>query len=645
MKQSFRPFWSHKNVIAVSHDAAMAAISYVLALYLRLGGSQSGQIPGLLWPGMPLFVLVCVGVFIASKQYRGMWRYASMQDVVTICKSATLAVLIFLPLLFLVTRLDGYPRSALVINWLLLAALLAGPRLLYRLLRERNIAMLLGDRWSWLFPPDHRTPVLLLGMDNNAEMFLRSTQRAECTPYKVVAIVDDDPRLRGRYIHGVKVMGSYAHLEKILWKLGNKGTPPQQLILSLPYLEPDRVRGILAIAEKHGLSMARLPDFDHLQNAVDKNKLKPIAIEELLGRAQIPIAWENIHALIRGRSVLVTGAGGSIGSELARCIAAVEPGCLILLDHSELGLYTIDQDIAARAPQVERTSLLADVRDGATIHHLLQTYRPELIFHAAAIKHVPIAEQNPFEAVMTNLVGTRNLADAARESGALAMVMISTDKAVNPTSLMGATKRAAELYCQALGEESSSKHPTRFMNVRFGNVLGSTGSVVPLFRKQLEAGGPITITDPGMVRYFMTIQEAVHLVLQASVAGMDPAHKSGQIFVLDMGEPVRIIDMAEKMIRLSGLIPGKDITIETIGIRPGEKLYEELFYPDEAPERTNFHGILLAKPRPLAGRAARRHADALERLAASHDLPKMLQALQLLVEEYDPNGLAESFAA
>jgi O-antigen biosynthesis protein WbqV len=645
MKHPFRPLWSHKNAIAITHDGTMAAISYVLALYLRLGGNQYGQINGLLWPGMALFVLVCVGVFFLNKQYRGMWRYASMQDVITICKSATLAVLIFLPLLFFITRLDGYPRSALVINWLLLAALLAGPRLLYRLLRERNIAMILGDRWSWLFPPDSRTPVLLLGMDDNAELFLRGTQRAECAPYKVVAIVDDDPRLRGRIIHGVRVLGSFVHLEKILGKLNKKGTPVQQLILSLPYLEPDRLRGTLAIAEKHGLSMARLPDLDHLQNAVEKTKLRPIAIEELLGRAQIPIAWDNIRALINGRRVLVTGAGGSIGSELARSIASVEPACLMLLDHSELNLYTIDQDIAAKHPQVQRISLLADVRDGPTIHHLMQQHEPELIFHAAAIKHVPIAEQNPFEAVMTNIVGTRNVADAARDTGALAMVMISTDKAVNPTSLMGATKRAAELYCQALGEEASTKQPTRFMNVRFGNVLGSTGSVVPLFKKQLEAGGPITITDPGMVRYFMTIQEAVHLVLQASVAGMDPAHKSGQIFVLDMGEPVRIMELAEKMIRLSGLIPGKDIAIRTIGIRPGEKLYEELFYPEEAPERTGFHGIFLARPRPLAGRAARRHADALERLAASHDLPKMLQALQLLVEEYNPEELVHNHAA
>jgi len=365
----------------------------------------------------------------------------------------------------------------------------------------------------------------------------------------------------------------------------------------------------------------RLTELDHdrMTDEPRSVELRPIMIEDLLNRPQVPLDRDGMARLIQGRRVVVTGAGGTIGSELARQVAAFGPGSLVLIDNGEFALWQIDMELAETHPNVRRQSLIADIRDEARIRSVFEAIRPELVFHAAALKHVPIVEDNPLEGLMTNAAGTRHVADAARSAGAIAMVLISTDKAVNPTSVMGASKRLAEMYCQAL-DIVARKTGTgmRCITVRFGNVLGSTGSVVPLFQRQLARGGPLTVTHPDMRRYFMTVREAVGLVLQANVLGVGearlPADQDGGIFVLDMGEPVKIVDLARQMIRLAGLKPDEDVAIRFTGLRPGEKLYEELFHGKEPPAPTGHPGLLMAHPRTadpaIVGRAIEEIATA-----------------------------------
>jgi O-antigen biosynthesis protein WbqV len=397
--------------------------------------------------------------------------------------------------------------------------------------------------------------------------------------------------------------------------------------------------------------LPRLTDFErNLDNP--ERALEPIALEDLLGRAQAVLDREGMARLIRGRRILVTGAGGTIGAELARQIAALSPGRLVLLDNGEFALYGIEMELRERFPGLRPVPLLRDVRDRAQIGEVVAAEKSEIIFHAAALKHLPMVEANPIEGVLTNIVGSRNVAEAARAHGTLLVVMISTDKAVNPASVMGATKRLAESFCQALDlYEARRRAPlspgTRYVTVRFGNVLGSTGSVVPLFQRQLAAGGPLTVTDPEVTRFFMTVREAVELVLQASALPRDSeaADARGKIFVLDMGEPVKIVDLAHQMIRLAGLRPGRDVGIEFIGLRAGEKLHEELFHPAEPLIPTGNPAIRLAAPRTADYAMLARSIDELEENARSRREERVLQILERLVPEYRRSTLGPSAAA
>ncbi|MFQ5467407.1 MAG: UDP-N-acetylglucosamine 4,6-dehydratase family protein, partial [Kiloniellaceae bacterium] len=398
------------------------------------------------------------------------------------------------------------------------------------------------------------------------------------------------------------------------------------------------LESLLDVADGYGMTMARLPRLTEFRSDEDQRiELRPVAIEDLLGRTRTKLDRAAMRRLIEGRRVLVTGAGGSIGAELARQVAGFDPARLSLLDHSEYLLYTIDMEIADSHPDLPRAAILANVRDGARLARAVAEETPELVFHAAALKHVPMVETNPVEAVLTNAIGVRNMADACRHGAVAEMVLISTDKAVNPTSVMGATKRLAESYCQALdiAARREGKGGTRFVTVRFGNVLGSTGSVVPLFQRQLAAGGPLTVTHPDMRRYFMTVSEAVELVLQASALGVRaPAAEAGKIYVLDMGEPVRIMDLARHMIRLAGLRPDKDIRIQVIGPRPGEKLHEELFHEAEPLLDGGHPGLRLAAPRAANRELLRRGLDDLEAAAAQGRTAVALATLARLVPDY-----------
>ena len=630
---------SPQAFVAFAHDVVMAAVSFVVALYLRLGGSGNfvEYAERLLPTSLPLFVASCAVVFAAMGLYRGVWRYASLNDVTAIVKATAIALLIYLPLQFLLTRLEDLPRSQLVINWLVLVALLTGPRVAYRILRDRRLDYVLKrDRGRSI-------PVLLYGAGDDAELFIRALARQPTTPYEAVGIVSRKGSRVGRRIHGLDVYGTDDQLAEVVARLDRRGRRPRRLIVTVPDIDGERLSALFERADALGMTVARVPRAtDFREGPSEGLELRPIAIEDLLGRPQTVLDRPAMQALCAGKRVLVTGAGGTIGSELVRQVSDFGPARLALLDSSEFALYEIDQELARRHAALPRAALLADVRDARRFNTVLAAERAEIVFHAAALKHVPMVEAHPDEGVLTNAIGTRIVADACVKHGVGAMVVISTDKAVNPSSVMGASKRLAEQYCQALdlAEAKKPRAGTHFVIVRFGNVLGSTGSVVPLFQKQLAEGGPLTVTHPEVDRYFMTVREAVELVLMASAAGAGDRRFSGKVFVLDMGAPVKIVELARQMIRLAGKTPERDIKIAFTGLRPGEKLREELLHAQEDLVPTGTKAILLASPRTSDLKLLARAFDDLERHARAGATPDSLALLQHLVPEYRPTANA-----
>lgn len=617
-----------RNRVAMLHDTAMAALSFVLALYLRLGDQFAAYTDDYVLYGTALFTAISLAVFSGMKFYRSLWRYASVRDLINITKAVTLIVLIFFPLLFLVTRLEGVPRSVPLINWLLLVVMLGAPRFAYRLWKENHAGL------PFSLAGAEKIPVLLVGATSRAELFLRDLSCTVSAPYRVVAITDDRKELIGRSIHNVRIRGSLEHTVEKLTKLGLR---PQKVIVTDDAMDGDALRLLLEQTDALGIPLARLPRLTEFKSGASNTlDVRPIAVEDLLGRSQTARDREFMRQFVAGRKVLITGAGGTIGSELVRQVAEFAPSELILLERSEFHLYEIDREMGDKKPEMLRQAILGDVRDTLFINRLFATTRPEIVFHAAAIKHVPIAEANAEEAMLINVKGTQNVADACARTGTKAMVLISTDKAVNPTNVMGASKRLAERYCQGLATGSKAADKTRFITVRFGNVLGSTGSVVPLFQQQLAKGGPLTVTHAEMERYFMTVREAVELVILASAEGSN-LEQHGAIFVLDMGKPVKIIDLAHQMIRLAGLRPGIDVKVEFTGLRPGEKLHEELFYDSENLMKTPHESLMLAHPdnTPAPGQLY----EQLQMLYATcdrRDEADALRWLARLVPEYRP---------
>ncbi len=575
------------------HDVVMAALSFLLSFYLRVGSDIFHYSPSLLATYDLAFAATAAVIFRVSGLYRGIWRFASLPDLLALLRAVTLIILIFFPVMFIVTRLQDMPRSLVGINWLLLMAMLGAPRFAYRVLKDRGLDHVFETA---SYAP---VPILLIGAREGADLFIRAIGRDPRRPYRVVGILADGTSRVGRDIGGVGVLGTFDEVADVVASLTKTDNRPQRLIVCQE-LSRTQARQLFDFSAEAGIPLARVPrltDF-RVTRDDDMQRIEPVAIEDLLGRPQTVLDRDSMRALIAGRRVLVTGAGGTIGGELSRQIASYGPAKLALLDNGEYALYSIDQEIKERFPDIPRQAIIADVRERRRIDDVMAAERPELVFHAAALKHVPMVEANPAEGLMTNVIGTRNVAESCRAHGVTAMVMISTDKAVNPANVMGASKRLAESICQALDiVEARRDRGTRYVTVRFGNVLGSTGSVVPLFQRQLAAGGPLTVTHPDIQRFFMTVREAVELVLQAStLAGGENAAR-GKIFVLDMGEPVKIADLASQMIRLAGKRPGTDIKIEFVGLRPGEKLYEELFYANETLLPTKVSGIRLAAPR------------------------------------------------
>ena len=628
------PLKFDRPYIAACHDIVMAAVAFIASLYLRLGPDFWSQTHAFLAEGTIIFTAVCAIVFASMRLYRGIWRYASVDDLLAIAKAVSLAILIFALAMFVLTRLESLPRSALVITWLLLISLLGGPRLFYRVVKDRGLFGIMERG------PDHRIPVVIVGTDDIADAFIRQ-QKKPGEQYRVLGLIDTNGDSTGRYIHGIPILGEIQQVRSVLAALQRQALEPQRILIAGAQIDGPKISQLLDIAQSQGMTIARLPRVtDFKTDSIIENQPRPIAIEDLLGRTQSRLDSEAMASLLAGRRVLITGAGGSIGSELARQVAAKNPEKIILVDHSEYNLYCIDQELSDKRPLLNKSTNLGDVRDDAFLATLFKTEAPELVFHAAALKHVPLAQSNPCEAILTNVLGTRNVADACKFFEATAMVQISTDKAVNPSSVMGATKWLAENYCQALDKTTPEKG-TRFITVRFGNVLGSTGSVVPLFQQQLANGGPLTVTHQDVERYFMTVIEAVELVLQASVLALDSSQKVedrkygfGNLYVLDMGQPIRIQDLAKQIIRLSGLKPDKEVAIKYIGLRSGEKLSEELFHEWESLIPTTHEAIRLAVTHPTTLSDLENQLLKLTNLAKTRDTETSLSLLQNLVEKY-----------
>jgi FlaA1/EpsC-like NDP-sugar epimerase len=565
--------------LALAHDVAIAALAYVVSLYLRLGHFEwSARGPWL--EQTAVFALVCGAACWVVGVYKGMWRYVSVRDLWIIVKAATAAIVLYLPISFLITRLEGMPRSVPGVVWFVLIAFLVAPRLFVRLVKEGR----LNSKWFSNTP--ERVNVLVVGAGDEAESFIRASLQDPQSPYRVVGALDHKENSVGRVIHNVSVLAPMRDLTRVVKELRMKRETPRRLVISRAASRAADFDSFLAQAQALGLKISRLPNPTELQS-LGQRDLPSIDLGDLLGRPETSLDKQAIANFVHGKCVLITGAGGTIGSELSRQIAALRPAKLILVENSEFKEAHENLDVSA---------FIADVRESTRIMRIFEEHRPNVVFHAAALKHVPMAEANVRETLLTNVIGTRNVADAAAATGADAMVLISTDKAVNPTSVMGASKRMAEHYCQALDHDNLNS--TRFLTVRFGNVLGSTGSVVPRFHDQLVKGGPLTVTHPDITRYFMTVMEAVELVLQACAHGMQNEAR-GRIMVLDMGRPIKIADLARQMIRLAGFRPDEDVKIIYTGLRPGEKLYEELFSESERLTPSGADGVLLAAADPL----------------------------------------------
>ena len=624
--KSLRPSVRFARFVGTLHDFGVAAAAFVLA-YLTALGVMAFEVPGNEEKTLGFAAIFGIYYFVFSL-HRGSWRYVSIPDLITIIKVAVATAVTYTVASFLMTRGENVPRSVPVLAAVFMVTGLAGSRLACRLLVEKILW-----RTSPLAPsPLKRRNVLLYGLNDSAESFIRASRRGQ-SEYNVAGIVDDSMLNQARTLQGVRVLGSFADTEKIITRLARNGTRISEMIVTEMNPTRQHLGEVVEKTAKLGIKTSRIPDVTETALITSRSLLEPKEIElgDLLERPEVIADISSIARLINNKTVLATGAGGSIGSELCRQIAQLGPKLLVITDSSEFHLYMLDMELREKYRDLKISTRLVDVRDKTRISRLFAEMRPDVVFHAAALKHVPLAEANPLEAIKTNFLGTRNVADASLANDVSSFVMISTDKAVNPTNVMGATKRAAEAYCQAL-DISSTK--TRFKTVRFGNVLGSNGSVVPRFQEQILAGGPVTVTHPDIVRFFMTIPEAVRLVLNASAEHSGDETQRGKIMVLDMGEPVRIVDLAERMMQLAGLKPYVDIDIVFSGLRPGEKLFEELFDPSEVQDMRTEDGYVIASPRVTDKALLDKSIAELQNAVVREDRARALELLRHIVPEY-----------
>ncbi len=602
-------------VTIILHDILAAAFAWLGAFWLRFNlvvppEYQASALSTLLW-----IVPLQAAVFWRFGLYRGIWRFASLPDLKRIVLAVGVAALM-IPLVLILFRVSTVvPRSVLILDPLLLLIVMGGSRLAYRAWKEHRLASVLR--------PGSK-PVLVAGAGSAADFLLRELARNPAG-FHVVGLLDDSRDKKGRLVQGVPVLGALDDVVACAHKMG-----VEDIVLALPSAAHEIRKRITEICATGGLKVMTIPSLDDLvAGRVSVSNLRRIELDDLLGRDPVQLDESGLHKLLTGQVVMVTGAGGSIGSELCRQIARFAPAKLVLFEQSELALYAMEQELPQRFPQMPIVPVIGDVKNAVWVKRVLAEHCPAVVFHAAAYKHVPLMENaNAWEAARNNVLGTQVVAAAAQENGVGKFVMISTDKAVNPTNVMGATKRLAEMSCQAMQKATG----TRYVSVRFGNVLGSSGSVIPKFQKQIEAGGPITVTHPEITRFFMSIPEAAQLVLQAGLMG-----EGGEIFVLDMGEPVKIAELARLMIRLSE-VNEDSIRIEYTGLRPGEKLYEELLADDESTLPTPHPKLRVAKARAAD---AGWHAECLAWLANpdTYDEATVKRQLKTWVPEYQPDSI------
>jgi FlaA1/EpsC-like NDP-sugar epimerase len=562
-----------RRLVVLAHDVLAAGLAWIAAFWLRFNFEVPQEYHELMMELLPWVFGIHAAVFLMLGLYRGLWRYASLPDLQRIAAALGISALA-VPAVFAFLQVGlPIPRTVYVLTPVLLGLAMGGNRLAYRAWRE--------GRLTPIFKPQ-ATPVLVLGAGLAASGLLRDL--AASPQWRVVGLLDDDAKKQGAAVGGVKIYGRIERVGDVAKSLG-----VTQAVIAMPSATHQQRQRALDLCAKAELEVMTVPALaDIVSGRVSVSALRAVELDDLLGRDPVELDDAGLHSFLEAKSVLVTGAGGSIGSELCRQIARYAPARLVLFDSSEFALYSIEQEFRDRFPRVEIAAVIGDAKDARRVDEVFARHRPQVVFHAAAYKHVPLMEEdNAFQAVVNNVASTLTVVRAAQRARATKFVLVSTDKAVNPANVMGASKRLAEMVCQAL-----EGNGTQSVVVRFGNVLGSTGSVVPRFRSQIAAGGPVTVTHPDIERYFMSIPEAAQLVLQAGMMG-----KGGEIYVLDMGEPVKIVELARQMIRLSGL-DEDDIRIEYSGLRPGEKLYEEPLAVAEKTLRTPHPKLLVAQARP-----------------------------------------------
>ncbi|WP_372013422.1 polysaccharide biosynthesis protein [Pseudoxanthomonas sp. 10H] len=604
------------RVAVVAHDLFMVFVCWQLIHVLRYASRHEGY-PWLDFSWTIALVLVAQGlVFWRVGLYRGLWRFASVPDLWNILKAGTFGLLAIVLGLAVYNRIESVPRTVLVVYPFALTVLLGMPRLLYRVWKDHHV----GQRTM------AARRVLIMGAGRAGEALVRDLRRSGA--YEPVGFLDDAPRLRGSRVHGVPVLGRLEDAPLVA-----KETAAGMLVIAMPSLDAAAMQRVMAVCERTGLPFRTVPRLiDVLEGQALPGELKEVAIEDLLGRKPVTPDWKLIRGWLGGRTVMVTGAGGSIGSELCRQCARHGARRIVLLEVNELALVTIHGDLLRAFPDLEIDAILGDCGDPAVTLHALRQAQPDAVFHAAAYKQVPLLEAQLREAVRNNVLATDTVARLCGENGVGTFVFISTDKAVDPANVLGATKRFAEMIAQSLDAKSSG---TRFVTVRFGNVLDSAGSVVPVFREQIRKGGPVTVTDPEVTRYFMTIPEACQLIVQAAASGSHAA-----IYTLDMGEPVPIRVLAEQMIRLAGKQPGRDIAVVYTGLRPGEKLHETLFYADEHYRPTSHSKILEAGARESSSEHVRSGVERIRDAVARYDEASLRQILHDVIPEFVPATLA-----
>jgi FlaA1/EpsC-like NDP-sugar epimerase len=622
----FSHFTPRMTLILI-HDLVAAVAAVVAAFYLRFEAQGLAERWNLLLLLLPGFVLYAAVIYAIFGLFKNKWRFTSLPDVMGIVKVATVLALTLLALDYVLLAPNVWGRFffgklTIILYWFLQIFFLAGLRVVYRYFRyTRTLQHARQDGFA---------PTLVLGPAADAEVLLRGIESGAVKKVQVVGILSPSRADRSQSIRGIPVLGDFGDLEQVVQGLANRSTAVARLVMTPSALAPEmKPEAILTRARRLGLTPSRMPG---LEGGGEALRLAPIQVEDLLLRPSAKIDYRRLEGFVRGKAAVVTGGGGSIGAEICDRLVTYGIDRLMVIENSEPALHSVLETLRLKDAKAKVDGRIADIRDRERVIRLVTEFKPDIVFHAAALKHVPLLERDWEEGVKTNVFGSINVADAAVAGGAAAMVMISTDKAIEPISMLGATKRFAEMYCQALDADFSAhaanRPPMRLIAVRFGNVLASNGSVVPKFKAQIEAGGPVTVTHPDMVRYFMTIREACDLVVTAASHASASQRSDVSVYVLNMGQPVRIVDLAERMIRLSGLAPGKDVDIVFTGIRPGERLNEILFAADEPAADIGIPGIVAARPVSPALETLRAWLATLEQALRRNDRDAIYRALQ-----------------